>query len=157
MITPEENIMKAAIEQAKQSHLRGEYAVGAAIVLNNEIIAEAGVTLLKEQDPTCHAEINAIRAACKVLGTRKLKECILYTTHEPCAMCATASVWAHMKGIVFGLTVEDMNDYRRKNNQRLVTEISVHTVAAQGDPKLEIVGPFMREECLSLLSLGIKE
>src|SRR5947209_4439513 len=107
MIQPEAKYMQLAIEEAKKSHAVGEYAVGAIIVQNGEVIAQAGVHLNRDQDPTSHAEINAIRAACKKLNSRFLTECVLYTTNEPCPMCAGATVWAKLKGIVYGATIAD--------------------------------------------------
>jgi tRNA(Arg) A34 adenosine deaminase TadA len=153
MNQPEEKYMQMAIEEAIKSKNAGEYAVGAVIVKDNEIIARAGVHLNKEQDATSHAEMNAIREACKKLNSKKLKGCILYTTHEPCPMCAGASVWAQMEAIVYGATIGDMNEDRTKSGNRKANDLPAALVLAHGEPHVEIIGPFMREKCVALFSM----
>lgn len=72
---------------------------GAVIIKNGKVIAKSHNTVLRDNDPTAHAEVNAIRAACKKLKTPHLKECILITSSEPCPMCLTTSYWAQIKAI----------------------------------------------------------
>jgi tRNA(adenine34) deaminase len=76
--------------------------VGAVVVRDGAIIASAGNRTVRDQDPTAHAEVLALRAAAVALGTWRLGDCTLYVTLEPCAMCAGASVLARVKGVVFG-------------------------------------------------------
>ena len=81
---------------------------GAAVVGNNGmIIAVASNTVLGDNDPTAHAEINAIRQACKKLGTYDLTGCVLYATGYPCPMCMSAIIWANIKTVYFCNTVEE--------------------------------------------------
>ncbi len=80
---------------------------GAVIVKNNEIIAKARNQVLKNNDPTAHAEINAIREACKVLNTHDLTGCSIYTTCEPCPMCLSAIIWANIKDVYYSNTKKD--------------------------------------------------
>lgn len=68
-----------------------------------------------DKDPTNHAEGVAIRRAAKFLDSRHLENCILYVTHETCSMCASAAIWAKLKGIVFGARLEDMKEYAKKH------------------------------------------
>ncbi len=75
---------------------------GACIVKENQVIAVAHNTVLKENDPTCHAEMNAIRLAAKTLGTYVLSGCELYTTVDPCPMCLAAIYWARIDKIIAG-------------------------------------------------------
>ncbi len=89
--------MELALEEAKKAYDADEIPVGTVIVKNNEIIAKAHNTSETECDCTCHAEINAIREACKALGTKTLSDCELYVTIEPCAMCAGAIINARIK------------------------------------------------------------
>ena len=145
---PDREVMERAIELAKESFEGGDYAVGAIIVLDGKIIAEATTTITREQDPTCHAEINAIRQASKILKSKKLIGCYLYTTYEPCPMCASAAIWARMQGIVYGANREDQTP---QNPWRVA--ISAEEVIKNGTPTLELHPDFMREECKSLLSL----
>lgn len=79
---------------------------GALIVKEDEIIAEANNQVLLLNDPTAHAEVQAIRQACKKLGSFQLDNCILYTSCEPCPMCLGAIYWARPSEVYFGATKE---------------------------------------------------
>ncbi|MBI2583566.1 MAG: nucleoside deaminase, partial [Candidatus Aenigmarchaeota archaeon] len=107
-----------------------------------------------DEDPINHAEILAIRKASKFLGTRHLRGYILYTTHEPCTMCASASVWAMLDGVVSGATIQDMAAYRNKygNGKWLwrTIDIPASEIFQKGTPSPFHVGEFMREECRKL-------
>jgi tRNA(Arg) A34 adenosine deaminase TadA len=94
--------MRLAIEQARDAGLAGEVPIGAVIVQEGELLAAAANRTVRDQDPTAHAEILALREASRVLGTWRLTGCTLYVTLEPCAMCAGALVLARMKRVVFG-------------------------------------------------------
>lgn len=99
-------MLAEAMELAIQSALIGVEndeggPFGAAIVHRQNIIAVTHNTVLKDRDPTCHAEMNAIRLACKQLGQHILDECEIYTTAEPCPMCLSAIYWARIKKIYF--------------------------------------------------------
>ena len=98
----EEKFMKAAIAQAKLAAKKGEVPVGAVIVRDGEIIARAYNTRETDKNALCHAEIKAIRKACKKLGGWRLTRCELYVTLEPCPMCAGAIVNARIGRVVFG-------------------------------------------------------
>lgn len=74
---------------------------GAIIVRGNEVISSAVNTVTTDKDPTAHAEVNAIRAACKKLGCFDLSGCTLYASCEPCPMCLSAAYWAHIDKIFF--------------------------------------------------------
>ena len=146
-------VMERAIELARQSAKDGDYSIGAVIERDGEIIA-VGKTLLKSKnDPTAHAEIVSIRTVCEKLGTRFLENAVLYTTHEPCPMCASAAIWAKMKGIVFGATIEDA--YGNVTNKFSWRQINMKCkdVLLAGNPKLELVEEFMRKECNDLFQL----
>lgn len=81
---------------------------GAAIIdKDGKIIATGNNQVLLKNDPTAHAEITAIREACKKLNTYDLSNCILYTSCEPCPMCLSAIIWANIKEIYYGCTQED--------------------------------------------------
>ena len=100
--------MSEAILEAKkgiQDNHGGPF--GAVIVRDNKIIARGHNMVLKENDPTCHGEIVAIRSACKKLNTFDLSGCELYTTGEPCTMCLCASLWANIDKIYYGANIKD--------------------------------------------------
>ena len=80
---------------------------GACIVKNGEIIGKGFNQVIKNCDPTAHAEVNAIRDACKNLGTHDLSGCILFTSCYPCPMCLSAIIWANIKTVYYGNTKED--------------------------------------------------
>lgn len=80
---------------------------GAVIVKDGEVVASGYNNVLKDNDPTAHAEIQAIRAACKKLNTFDLTGCELYTSCYPCPMCLGAIIWANIKTVYYGNTKED--------------------------------------------------
>ncbi len=145
-----EEFMQEAIKLAKESAKKGDYALGAVIVKNDKIIASGTTNLKHENDPTVHAEIVAIRNTCNKLNSKYLEGCILYTTHEPCPMCASAAIWAKMKGIVFGATIEDTKNKQGQNFSWRQIDISCKDVLSKGTPKLELIEGFLRKECNKL-------
>lgn len=100
--------MKIAYDEALYGLKHNEGGpFGAVIVKDTKVIAKAHNTVLKEKDPTCHAEINVIKKASKKLKTYNLEGCILYTTSEPCPMCLSATIWAKIKDIYYGCNILD--------------------------------------------------
>tara|TARA_R110002096_G_scaffold119038_2_gene257725 strand:- start:7249 stop:7722 length:474 start_codon:yes stop_codon:yes gene_type:complete len=94
--------MPLALEQAKQAAARGEIPVGAVIEQNGKVVATAGNRTRELNDPTAHAEILAIRAACVGLGVERLTGANLYVTLEPCPMCAAAISNARIARVYYG-------------------------------------------------------
>lgn len=94
--------MMRALREARAAALRGEVPVGAVIVRDGVVIAEAGNRTRELNDPTAHAEILAIRAACAHLGEERLTGCDLHVTLEPCPMCAGAISFARIRRLYFG-------------------------------------------------------
>jgi tRNA(adenine34) deaminase len=94
--------MLAALAEAKAAGARGEVPVGAVVVLDGQVLAAAGNRTRELRDPTAHAELLAIRAACAALGSERLDGADLYVTLEPCAMCATAISFARIRRLYFG-------------------------------------------------------
>ena len=80
---------------------------GAVVVKDSKIIGKGNNHVLKNNDPTAHAEIMAIRDACLYLGTYHLKDCVLYTSCYPCPMCLSAIIWAGIQKVYYGNTKED--------------------------------------------------
>ncbi len=94
--------MDRAFSEAEAAAARGEVPVGAAIVCNGRgIVASAGNRTLEWRDPTAHAEMIAIREACRVMGSERLPECDIYVTLEPCTMCAAAISFARLRRLYF--------------------------------------------------------
>jgi tRNA(adenine34) deaminase len=114
--------MKIAIAEAEKALKRGDYPAGTVIVLNNKIIARASSTGITKKDPTAHAEINAIRKACKKLKSRFLTGCSVYCNSEPCIMCAKAMVYARIKKVVYGT---EHGEYGSKKTFDILKENSI--------------------------------
>jgi guanine deaminase len=107
-MTNKSDFMREAILLATEnvlSNLGGPF--GAVIVKDGCIIGEGVNSVTRGNDPTAHAEINAIRAACRSLETFSLEGCELYTSCEPCAMCLSAAYWARISSIYYGNTSQD--------------------------------------------------
>jgi len=101
------NFIDRAIKLSKLGIDKGGGPFGAVIVRNNEIIAEAHNTVTIDNDPTAHAEINAIRLASQKLGRFDLSDCIIYSSCEPCPMCLSAIYWAKIKAVYYANTRYD--------------------------------------------------
>jgi tRNA(Arg) A34 adenosine deaminase TadA len=99
---PPTDPLSAAFDAARRAALAGEVPVGAVVVRNGRTIATAHNRPRALKDPTAHAEILAIRAACQILGDERLTGCDLYVTLEPCAMCAGAIAFARIRRLYFG-------------------------------------------------------
>ena len=97
-----EKFMKLALKQAYQAQARGEVPVGAVVACRGKVIGCGGNGLIGKNDPTAHAEILALRQACRRMGNYRLTGCDLVVTLEPCAMCLGAAVQARVSRIVFG-------------------------------------------------------
>jgi tRNA(adenine34) deaminase len=103
-IADDERWMRLALAAARASLEMEEVPVGAVVVINNRLVAQAGNRTRTDCDPTAHAEIVALRAAARQVGNYRLTEATLYVTLEPCAMCAGALVQARVRRLVFGAT-----------------------------------------------------
>ena len=108
--------MKQAIIEAQKAFEKGEIPIGAVIVCKDRVIAR-GYNLCESLcDPTAHAEMQVITAACSSLGGKYLTECTLYVTVEPCPMCAAACYWAQVGRIVYGADDEKRGFSTISNN-----------------------------------------
>lgn len=110
---PDENLMKRAIELSRRGSIieKTGGVFGAVVVKDGKIIGEGYNQVLKHNDPTWHAEMHAIREACKKLGTPHLEGCDLYTSAECCPMCLAAAYWAHIDNIYYAATTQDALTY----------------------------------------------
>ena len=143
MYTLDEKFMLEALKEAKKSELLDEVPVGAIIVKDNKIIARGHNLREKSADPTSHAEIVAIRKACKKLNSWRLEDCTIYVTIEPCSMCAGTLLWTRIKKIVYG--AKDLKGGALGSSYNLfdVTNINHHP---------EVVGGVLEEKCSSIIS-----
>lgn len=103
-----EEIMQLGVDRARKTmneNIGGPF--GAVVTRGDEIISVASNTVLRDNDPTCHAEMNAIREACRILGTYDLSDCAIYASGAPCPMCQSAIIWSNIKKVYVSGTVED--------------------------------------------------
>ncbi len=135
----DKDFMRLAVKEAK----KGDYPFGAIIVKDDKIIAKTHNTA-KGIDPTQHAEINAIRKACKIINNKYLEGCTLYSTCEPCPMCFTAALWAHVSRIVYGAGIEDI----KEDNWRI--DVECNYLNNKSGNKIKIKGGVLRKDCLDL-------
>ncbi len=111
-------MLEECIEKARKNMLEGVGGpFGAAIVDKDEnVISVSSNSVLKDNDPTAHAEVNAIREACKKLNTNDLSNYILYTTCYPCPMCMSAAIWANISKVYYFATKEDAEKIGFRDN-----------------------------------------
>jgi tRNA(adenine34) deaminase len=133
----EEQYMRAALAEAKKAFERQEVPIGAVVVCNDIIIARAHNLTETLKDPTAHAEMQAITAATNWLGGKYLKDCTIYVTLEPCAMCAGALGWSQVTSLVYGTSDE-------KKGFRSISTSLLH-------PKTKVSSGVLEDECKELL------
>ncbi|MVN78420.1 nucleoside deaminase [Hymenobacter sp. HMF4947] len=112
LLLGDDYFMRQALAEARRALAVGEIPIGAVVVLDGEIIGRGYNQTEQLRDVTAHAEMLAITAAANFLGNKYLTDCTLYVTVEPCVMCAGASAWAQLGGVVFG-TAEPKTGYQR--------------------------------------------
>lgn len=148
----DKKFMKAAIEVSEKGVRKGNSPFGACIVKNGKIVSCTHNTVIPKNDSTNHAEINAIRKACKKLKTFDLSGCVIYSTTEPCPMCFSAIHWARIEKIVYGTNIKDV---KMLGFSELT--ISNKQMKKIGKSKVRIKPDFMRKECLELLKFWKKK
>jgi guanine deaminase len=104
----ENDFLQLAIQLATENVRSGVGGpFGAVVVRNGEVVSTGVNRVTADNDPTAHAEVNAIREACKAMGTFQLPGCVLYTSCEPCPMCLGAIYWVRLDKVVYGNTCHD--------------------------------------------------
>ncbi len=106
----QEFMLKATSEADNNLQTNEGGPFGAVVIKDNKIVGKGHNRVLINHDPTCHAEIEAIRDACKNLNTHDLTGCTLYTSCYPCPMCLSAIIWANIKKVYYGNTAKDAAD-----------------------------------------------
>lgn len=134
--------MQFALDLAERAATCGEVPIGAVIVHEGKIITEAHNLTETKCDPTAHAELLAIRAACEILQTPRLEGCDMYVTLEPCAMCATAISFARIRRLYFG--AYDAKGGGVENGPRIFSQPTCHHAP-------EIYGGIEESACATML------
>lgn len=146
-MTLDEKYMRLALKEASKAASFDEVPVGAVIVSNNKVIAKAYNKREHSNDPTSHAEINAIRKACKKLNSWRLEDAAMYVTIEPCSMCAGTLLQCRIGRIVYGA----------KDPKGGAIESSLHLFEAKNiNHHPEIIGGVLQEECSAVISAYFK-
>jgi len=135
--------MRGALEQARIAQARGEIPVGAVLTRGDQIIASGANCPISTNDPTAHAEVEALRAGGRALGTYRLTDTTLYVTLEPCVMCASAIVHARVRRVVFGAW-----DPRAGGAGSLVDVFALPGL----NHRVDAFGGVLAEECGALLN-----
>lgn len=144
----DEKYMKLAYKEALKARLIDEVPIGCVIVKDNKVIARGYNKKESKNDVTSHAEINALRKACKKMNSWRLVDCTLYVTLEPCSMCAGAIYQSRIKRVVFGAY-----DLKQGALGGAFDLYKVNTL----NHFPEIEGGVLKEECSSLISSYFKE
>ena len=140
-----EKFIRLAIDKARQGIKNGQTPFGVCISKEEEVVSCVHNIVWESMDITAHAEIHAIRDACKKLNTVDLSGCVIYSTCEPCPMCFSACHWAKIPTIVYGTRIGDA-----KNLGFNELTIPGDTMKRLGNSPIEIVGNILYEECLDL-------
>ena len=141
--SPDDVMMRLALDQAHNAWALAEVPVGAIVVSNGQVIATGFNQPIGNSDPTAHAEIRAMRAAAELLGNYRLADCELFVTLEPCAMCAGAMQHARIKRLVYGAADPKTGACGSVVNLFSEPRLNHHT---------EVVGGVLADECSRLLS-----
>lgn len=141
----DEQFMRLAIQEAKNSQKVGGAPIGAILVKDGEVVATGQRLVWPLKDPTAHAETQCLRNACKQLQTLDLSGCTLYSTLESCSMCIGCAGWCNLSRIVFGAFKEDIppNPYELEDYHAIE-----HAKRVNG---LLVIGGVLREECKELM------
>lgn len=135
-------MMQIALQEAKLSRQEGNKGYGAVVVFGNRILGQAHDTAVTEKDPSLHAELRAIRQAVQGLGDTNLSGAVLFSTCEPCPMCASLAVWANLTTIVYGISIEET---ARMGKARIM--VSSGEIVEKSPVMIEIIGNVLNEEC----------
>lgn len=141
--TLDEKYMEIALKEAQKAVILDEVPVGAIIVKDNKIIARGHNLREKSNDPTSHAEINAIRKACKKLNSWRLEGATIYVTVEPCSMCAGTILHSRISRLVYGTTDPKGGAIESSLELFNAKNINHHP---------EIVGGVLKEKCSAIIS-----
>ena len=142
-----ERLMQLAVHRCQDGISAGQTPFGCAIARDGEILAVAHNVVWATKDITAHAEITAIRAACRHTGEMLLEGAIVATTCEPCPMCAAALHWARVDTVYFGASISDATD-AGFNELHLAAE----SLLSQGKSPVRLVGGVLADQCRNLFA-----
>lgn len=144
--------MRQAIHKARQGIKQGQTPFGACIVKDGKVIACAHNRVWRATDITAHAEIVAIRQACRKIKSIDLSGAVIYSTCEPCPMCFSACHWARVSKIIYGAGIDDAK--RCGFNELCIANSQLKGLAQS---RVKIVSGFLREEAVELFQFWVKQ
>jgi len=142
-----QDAMTRAIEQARRGMAAGQSPFGAVVVRGDELVAGGHNEVWKRCDPTAHAEVVAIQRAAARLQTIDLSGCEIYTTCEPCPMCAAAIHWCRLDAVYYGATIADAQ--QAGFNELMFPAAELYRRGGSG---VRVAGDVLREACAALFS-----
>ena len=142
-MTADTDFMALALEQARRARDAGEVPVGAVLIQGERVIASGANRPISGCDPTAHAEIEALRAGARALGSYRLLDTVLYVTLEPCLMCAAAIVHARVRRVVFGAW-----DPRAGAAGSMLDAFTLPGL----NHRVDVFGGVLQDECAALLT-----
>ena len=143
----DEGHLVAAIELARRARERGNHPFGSLLVdPNGDVVLEAENTVVTERDATGHAELNLVRAASSQFESEFLQGCTLYTSTEPCAMCAGAIFWSGIGRVVYALSTETLQTIVHDEEGSATLSLSCREVFARGGSRVSVSGPALEDE-----------
>ncbi len=139
-------LIRVAIDVARRARERGNHPFGAILAdEDGQILMEAENTVLTEEDCTAHAELNLMREASKKYDRDFLANCSVYTSTEPCPMCAGAIFWGNVRRVVYGLSEAGLYEMTGEDNEE-VLYLPCRELFGKGKKPIEVRGPILEEE-----------
>ena len=142
-----EELLRRTIELAQESRARGDHPFGALLAgPDGEILLEAMNTCGTQGDRTGHAERNLMTEASLRYSAEELADCTMFTSAEPCAMCAGSVYWTGVGHVVHGMSEKALKDLIGPDPENLTMDLPCKDVIAAGQRKVEVVGPLLEDE-----------
>jgi len=141
IMNADENYIKHAINLAQKARERGDHPFGALLVFEDQILLEAENTVITQNNPTNHAELNLVRKAWETLPSDLISKSTLYTSTEPCPMCAGAIFWSGIRRVVFSFSAVDLKILA---NDKFC--LPCRQLFDRAEQKTEVIGPILADE-----------
>src|SRR4026209_2554116 len=137
----QERFLKHAIELAREARAEGNHPFGSLLTIDDAVVLTAKNTVFTDRDPTAHAETNLVAEAIRRLSPADIRRSVLYTSCEPCAMCAGKLYWAGIRSVVYSLSSEELGTTAGRNFLIPCTELF-----ARAAEKVTVIGPMLLSE-----------
>lgn len=146
-----ETLLRRAFAVAERARETGNHPFGAILVgPDGAILMEQENAFMPERDMTAHAERLLMSRASRSFAPERLRQCTMYTSAEPCAMCSGAAYWAGVGRIVYGLSEHDLRGLTGSHPENPTLDLPCRTVLAAGQRAVEVIGPMLEEEAAAL-------